>query len=401
MQYQDNDMDELFERAGRDYPLKTDNAGWDAVFGKLQQPDTGITTPNPRPFNKRYYWLLLLLLPLGYLTLNSNERFADKNKVPAANKIGKQENNQKQQKQITQQAISTMRPSAKTGVQESGIKLRELPISRFAPRSAAKEGREWTVPLSERSEVAKRDEGGLSSENNFDKTQSFRNVPVKYAYQKPSININVTSSSTPAPSQPKLKSIPKFYTGFIVGPDLSTIKYQQINNIGYSVGLLVGYNISRKVSVETGVFYSNKKYYTEGKYFDKAKAGIPSSVYIHDLDGGCNMFEVPVSVRYNFSTRANTLFATAGVTSYFMKKENYDYKAYTGGTYYDGYKSYKNSGNHFFANMQFSVGYNYQLSKKISLRAEPYIKVPINKIGIGNMPITSTGIYFGIIKNIK
>jgi hypothetical protein len=51
--------------------------------------------------------------------------------------------------------------------------------------------------------------------------------------------------------------------------------------------------------------------------------------------------------------------------------------------------------------MQLSVGYNHNITSKIKLRIEPYIKLPIRKIGIGKMPITSTGVYFGIVRDLK
>ncbi len=168
--------------------------------------------------------------------------------------------------------------------------------------------------------------------------------------------------------------------------------------MGYSVGLMLGYKLNKHFSLEVAAIYANKKYYTDGKYFDKTGADIPSAVTLNHLDGGCQMFEFPLSVRYNLK---KSFFATAGLTSYLMKKESYDYSATAYGATYYNYKTYNNSGNYLFSNAQLSLGYDYKLSTKINIRIEPYIKIPVKNIGIGKMPITSTGLYLGITRNIK
>ena len=70
MEHLENDMDDLFQKAGELYPLKTTGSDWDAVAGKLltESPgevhDLSGTTAIP---NRRRTWLLLLLLiPLGF-----------------------------------------------------------------------------------------------------------------------------------------------------------------------------------------------------------------------------------------------------------------------------------------------------------------------------------------------
>jgi len=36
MEYLDDEMDDLFRKAGEQYPLKTSDSDWDAVLGRLQ-----------------------------------------------------------------------------------------------------------------------------------------------------------------------------------------------------------------------------------------------------------------------------------------------------------------------------------------------------------------------------
>jgi hypothetical protein len=187
----------------------------------------------------------------------------------------------------------------------------------------------------------------------------------------------------------------------MAGPDFSTIKYQDIKNIGSGVGLLLGYRFSNHWSVEASGFWSTKKYFTDGKYFDKANANVPAYVELYFLDGGCQMVELPIDVRYEFTPGKNSFFMTAGLNSYFMKKESYDYKADASGSVYDGHRNYTNSGSNIFSNLQLSGGYQHKLFSKFVIRIEPYLQVPLREVGIGKMPITSAGVHIGLVRETK
>ena len=191
-----------------------------------------------------------------------------------------------------------------------------------------------------------------------------------------------------------------FYVGLLANFDLSTVKLQRINKTGYGWQVLAGYRFSKRLSIETGLGWSLKKYYSKGKYFDKKNAKIPDAVNIYFSNGNCKMLEVPLSVKYDFALRKNSnLFITAGLSSYFMKKENYSYTGDYMGWVYDTTRHYSNSGNNLFSVASLSVGYQLQLNKHLSLRAEPYIKMPLHGIGIAKMPITSTGITVGFTRS--
>jgi hypothetical protein len=445
MQHIDNDMDELFNKAGRDYPLKTDNSNWDAVFGKLQQPSPATAPLSPKT-NRRYYWLLLLLLlPLSYLLVGDNKINKDGSPPVTGNKTttnrtdqpdatgsnsineNTESDNIKSDNSISGNTVrdntvnnklsppentnlispNTMKVNSTSKQNTVNNKTGDLrsPNSHFekggnrrvAGEAAERRGISEKVGRSETHQTT--DRRGISSESS---DWSLPLIPVSYTLSPYSIiPPPIKTTDSPAIKKTKPARTSKLYAGLLAGPDLSTIKYQKIKNAGFSVGILGGYKFSNHWALEAGFLYSKKKYYTDGKYFDKSGTNISPSVMIKYLDGACEMFEVPISVRYNFSAKENTLFATAGITSYFMNEEYYDYWAYSAGSWYDGYRSYDNSGNHFFSNMQFSVGYNYKLSNKLSIRLEPYIKIPVSNIGVGNMPITSTGVYFGIMRRIR
>ena len=115
------------------------------------------------------------------------------------------------------------------------------------------------------------------------------------------------------------------------------------------------------------------------------------------------MIELPITIRHNFSSRSRTKgFAAIGLSSYLMKKEQYDYLYYYGntGTYAVHYKSYNNSSKNWLSVLQVSGGFNRKLSRYTSLRVEPYIKMPLQGVGFGKLSLLSGGVNFGITKDL-
>jgi hypothetical protein len=108
------------------------------------------------------------------------------------------------------------------------------------------------------------------------------------------------------------------------------------------------------------------------------------------------MFEIPINVRYNFSlNKKSQWFALAGVSSYMMQKEEYEYLYERYNVQYNSNKYYKASSKDFLSIMNLSVGYEHAVGKWGKVRVEPYIKVPLRGVGIGSLPLTSTGIQAG------
>jgi len=197
------------------------------------------------------------------------------------------------------------------------------------------------------------------------------------------------------------KPRPSFYVGILGSPDLSTIKWQSVKNVGTRYGVLLGYSFNGRWSIETGAYYSKKKYFTDGEYFDKTNAYILKYVDQLKVSGVCNMWEFPVNVRYNLSTGKNTKwFATAGASAYYMSREKYDCSGYLNGAAWWQEWDKKPSHNSWSTNLNLSVGYEQQLGRIGNLRLEPYVRVPMSGIGTGKLSIMSAGLNIGITRRI-
>jgi len=211
-----------------------------------------------------------------------------------------------------------------------------------------------------------------------------------------------TEDKNPTKEEKKKKERTKhFYVGLVAGPDFSAIKLQSLKKVGINYGFLIGYKLSKKFSIEAGLLQDKKYYSTDGKYFSTKNIWLPPTETIDHVDGICKMLELPVNVTYTFRERKkSSLFGSVGFSSYFMQHETYRYELNYGGYRYPKNYNYKNRSTSLFAMVNISAGYTYSIGKIGSLRIEPFIKLPVNKIGTGELPIQSGGIFIGFTKLI-
>ena len=114
------------------------------------------------------------------------------------------------------------------------------------------------------------------------------------------------------------------------------------------------------------------------------------------------MFEIPVNLKYNWAQKNHyNAFATAGISSYLMKKEAYDYTVDYYGIQHKYNKQYNNASRNWVSILNLSIGYEKKIGNAGSLRLEPYLKLPLSGVGIGDMPIGSKGIFIGFTRPIR
>jgi hypothetical protein len=458
MEHVNNDMDELFRKAGELYPLKTSESDWDSVLGKLQDEITGesgsFSDMQKKENQKKRRWLLLIfLVPLGLFSVVYFSNSGNKTKTgPLSDAIKSQQihdnlqkkNSRKDEPSTAQasngeKAIQSDKAEIKTdriktsGNKEVGVSGKPIPgslhttgasmASKNKNRKSAGAG-DVVLPAGI---AATTNSGNSSGSNTVSKStdQKISNDPTKktlsltavssntnpsvYGISFSSLNstgviLNTKTASTPSKPKTENKISSKgIYAAVIGGPDLSTVAYQSTTQAGYSLGVLLGYQFNNRIAVETGLLWDKKYYYSNGQHFDKNAAHFPSSVNILNLNGNCNMFEIPLNFRYNFATRINHgFFAEAGFSSYLMKKEYYEYSvSYNGNPPYPHDSTYNKPYNYIFSVFQISAGYEQMIGRNTSIRIEPYLKIPLQGIGIGNMPISSAGLYIGISHSFR
>jgi hypothetical protein len=403
-----NDMDALFRKAAKGYPLRAGDGDWENISGKLLTKPAA-TSPASKNNRKKYFGRLLILLflvtggsmiyfkfPSGHIKQiqvgNSGDAL-DKNTEPFV---------QEGQKPVIK---------AKENDQPDHIKTLEIPKEKSDQQLPAKD-----VTFSK-----------ISGENNFEaefissanRAVTFRlislpgpivpdkNISVFEGRPLPGFRADdateslVETLSMSKGGKRKVANINNrgLYFGLTAGPDFSNVKFQAINKTGYNLGLLAGYRFNRKISVESGIFWGRKKYYSDGKHFSMSKVGssMPSSMKIMTVDGQLTVLEIPLKLKYDFvHKKRSNMFISAGISSNICLKERNNYLTEINGLQEYHIGLYKDILYCPISLISISAGYEHGLGKSRTLRLEPYIKIPLKKVGMGSMPVFSTGINVGI-----
>jgi Outer membrane protein beta-barrel domain len=216
------------------------------------------------------------------------------------------------------------------------------------------------------------------------------------------VNVNVVAPKVPGDSQ-KPGSSPKHlgshgYIGVFGAPDFSTVRFQAMKGVGTTVGVILGYSFNNRWAIETGLSMDRKRYYTAGEYFKKE---MPAGYTLKDVDGTCHMLEIPLNVRYNFSTGPRMKwFATAGLSTYLMSRENYNYQVEYNWVTEDSMWNIHKPSQYWFSIVNLSAGFEQRVGKIGSLRLEPYVRIPLSGIGTGKLPIVSGGLNIGLVRDL-
>lgn len=443
MQFVNDDMDELFRKAAENYPLKTDNADWDKVLQGLQKEEDPDEPGNKKTDYRKFLWLLLLL-PLAFVcnrymgnnkdakhkeTVNkvapTTPTTEDKNgNIIAPGKVTENNSSVAIQPQSENKTIAPViddnvvakgsntldertADRKSTIVNNSSVMLNSGGKGNNATPGNTNTGKDNVVENKQSDNAAGTKDNSSAIKNNEpevkkDAPAAVSNTPAidKQESKKDSTVTAVKQAEKSTAKKEKLSMKKGFYASLVGGPDVSTIKLQQVQKVGYSLGLIGGYRITGNFGVELGVLWDKKQYYTDGDQFSTKNIYLPPNVSIKDVTGSCTMIEIPVSARYDFGIKKNSnFFTTLGMSSYLMAKEKYDYMYDHNSNVYGVHREYNSTSKNWFSIVHASVGYEKKIGAIGSLRVEPYLKIPVSGVGIGSLPISSVGVYIGVTKH--
>ena len=189
-----------------------------------------------------------------------------------------------------------------------------------------------------------------------------------------------------------------FYVLGSVGADISNVKLFSFKNspVSPKYGVGVGFQINRRWAVQTGFYASAKKYVAGPADYKLSDNPYWSNVQIVGVDANCLVYEIPVTVRFNILQNTKiSLYSSAGLSSYLMKKESYDYDYIRYNTPYENYYDYTGNKS-LFGVLSLSAGVEKPLNSRFSLLAEPFINIPLSGVGEGKVKLYSFGLQTGV-----
>ncbi|WP_439582500.1 hypothetical protein [Dyadobacter bucti] len=187
----------------------------------------------------------------------------------------------------------------------------------------------------------------------------------------------------------------KWAVRFGYSPDLSSVGLKNFSKPGSAISFMAEYAVIPRLFVQSGIVRSVKDYNARaGEYTWPSKW--PQTVLPSSVDGICRILEIPLNLRYDISqTDRSRWFAGGGMSSYYMQNEKYKYN-YDKYVHDPKYKWEGKTGWYWLSHINASAGYEYRFSQKLSLLAEPYVRVPIKKVGYGKVNLFTTGVWISV-----
>ena len=196
----------------------------------------------------------------------------------------------------------------------------------------------------------------------------------------------------------------RFSLTFQAGPDLSSAnKFSNFSSPGHKLGLSVEYNITDKLALSVGAIRSKVQYTASAEIYNRLYDSPATSVTNGEAIGECILIDLPLSLKYDvIEFHSSRLYASGGLSSYFMLNEEYRMKtdSYTPGQSQQVWQQ-RTGNSHWASNATIAVGYEWRLNTKLNVRAEPFLKLPLQQVGQAKVNLYSLGSLISLNYRIK
>jgi hypothetical protein len=419
MQYIDNDMDDLFRRAAESYPLDAGKSGWEGVLEKISnERDEPVTSLQPGKKNYKKIILITVVLLVAVSIFQKVYYRPTDNIQNATAKVY-------DVKDQPGNSIFEKRNTITTGNDCWIIQAKKTTGGLFSPLqpittksfAQAERDEKKAALLHTAANTNMMISNGSVDEGFYIKDRilidSLKLLPGNLQLHMDQRKLYLPEVFTGAAGQitgtakkgnVKIKKDPGIYIGLSTGLDFSKGASMSFSNSGLDAGILVGYRFGNSLSIESGISKVKKNYESRGRNFNMDKIGstMPAGMVINNLQSSSDMIEIPLKVKYDFyKRRESVLFVTGGVSSYIITREFNQYDASLNGQPEKLTGMYKKKSYEVPAAAVVSAGYQHAVSSKINIRIEPFLKIPLQGIGVGNLPVTSAGLQFTLSGHIR
>jgi hypothetical protein len=184
-----------------------------------------------------------------------------------------------------------------------------------------------------------------------------------------------------------------FTLSLIASTDLNGAGNFHYNSVGGDIGIILSSKIIGRWSISAGAIYAKKPYKIPYSRYRTTENNPLFQVNPDEVRADCRVLDIPVNLHYTLISKKNhRLLLGTGISSYFMLKENYYFQYSNTYNNTSSELSLTNQNRHWFSVINIQATYERRLAKNFSLGFEPYIKLPINNIGYGQVKLQSIGI---------
>ena len=180
--------------------------------------------------------------------------------------------------------------------------------------------------------------------------------------------------------------------------ELSAVHLARLMPPGQSVGLQAEYRLGARLRVSTGLLRTNQIFDVRGADYHLPAGTAAPGATLQWVAGTAQVLDIPLNLRYDLLARPRSgWFASAGLSSVLMRGEHYRYDYLVNGQPEEQEASQVNGSRHPFSTLNLSIGYERALGLgPWSAQVEPFVKLPLRGVGMGQAMVSSIGVQLGI-----
>jgi hypothetical protein len=183
----------------------------------------------------------------------------------------------------------------------------------------------------------------------------------------------------------------KLTLSVLAAPDYNGVNNLNNASIGDNFGLMVTFKIAKNWSFSTGGIYAKKLYETGFSNYSPLK-NIWDEYYPKSVYADCRVLDIPLNISYSLVAGKNTTISFGtGISSYIMLREDYRFSyeeqdSNTAIAYH-----VVNENQHWLSVLNLQATFERRINSKVSIGLQPYMKIPMSKIGFAGVKLQSLG----------
>lgn len=205
------------------------------------------------------------------------------------------------------------------------------------------------------------------------------------------------SENLPDFNRSRLKPTVRF--GLLAGQSYSRAELNDNAETGFMLGVRVELELNREWSVVSGINYEEKSY--THRFLEFPKRGPTIQKY---LEADFQTLEIPTLVRYEFPSKSNlSLYLQGGVSTMITIEENYESKEHEDAELFRMIPTTPSERDlqAYFGDILVAAGFEYVLTKHLSLQFEPFFRIGMNRMGPEEKKLYTTGLTLNFMYNPK
>lgn len=173
----------------------------------------------------------------------------------------------------------------------------------------------------------------------------------------------------------------------LVAPAYNGVDNLNDGSFGGDIGVLVSWNLTPKWQVSTGAVYAKKLYETNLNNYNNEVDYAAQTV-----NADCRVLDIPLNIQYALlRSGKTTVHLGTGISSYLMLKEDYYFEDTSSYGQNSQEVHFTNENQHWLSVLNFQMSVQQQISSRVSINLQPFVKIPTQDIGYAKVRLQSYG----------